>query len=211
MAEAPTGGGAPHLQEQEQVSMPVPSNLEKVHLHAKLLRLCSVVSPEAADSFCLTVCAVNQNNLVCYSCGSAVPPEQEHIEACAVGFVGEFESALMVLLVPDAFLNMSHQLHFRQLAWPFRAWAALLDDRQRAAQSRPAAAAASPATALAQRYREQKGRHLLHDSFWHWQVATSLSSCQCFASDTRTPVPSADHHTQCNASSRLSIRQSRAL
>ena len=90
---------------------------------------------------------------------------------------GQIGSALMAPLMLEVFLDRAHHLHCRQLAWPFRAWAALLDDQHRTAQSRPKAAASSPATALMQRYREQKGRRLLHDSFWHWQVAATSSSC----------------------------------
>ena len=89
---------------------------------------------------------------------------------------GQMGSALMAPLIFEVSLNSLHQRNCRQLAWPFRAWAALLDDRQRASQRQSAATAPSPATALVQRYREQKGRRLLHDSFWHWQVAATPSS-----------------------------------
>ena len=118
----------------------------------------------------------------------------------------QFGSVFMALLIHDVFLNKSYNTHCRQLAWPFRAWAALLDDRQRASQSRPAASAASPATALVQLCREQNDRRLLHDSFWHWQVAPHPSSYPHFPKTSAEGL-SADRQTDvCSSPQRLNVR-----
>ena len=58
------------------------------------------------------------------------------------------------------------------LAWPFRAWAARLDHRRHAASIHDAAAVGIPSAAdLHMEWRHEQ-RDFLHDSFWHWQVAS---------------------------------------
>ena len=59
----------------------------------------------------------------------------------------------------------------RSLAWPFRAWATLADERHESAlEASGTSKAAAASTAHVQAFCRDRARRMTSDAFWHWQV-----------------------------------------